>query len=163
MTGKKGRMVGKPKRMAKPIDTLLADIRELILSARRLTVRSVDTIQVLTSFEIGRRIVEHKQRGSARAEYGKQILRELAERLTTEFGRGFSRANLEYMRKFYLAYRDRLVGKSQMPSGKLTTRDKSQMPFDEDHFFVDLVFYNRLFRKFGRQFSQNQKELGYGG
>lgn len=113
-----GRMIRKPKNTAEPVDALLADIRGLILAARRAVVRSVDTLQVLTSFEIGRRIVEHTQRGSARAEYGKQVLKELAERLTAEFRRGFSRANLEYMRKFYLAYRDRLAEKSQMPSGK---------------------------------------------
>lgn len=32
----------------------------------------------------------------------------LAEKLTTEFGRGFSKSNLEYMRRFFLAYQDRL-------------------------------------------------------
>lgn len=135
----KDRMIRKPKNTAEPIDTLLADIRGLILAARQTAVRSVDTLQVLTSFEIGRRIVEHKQRGSARAEYGKQVLRELAERLTVEFGRGFSRANLEYMRKFYLAYRDRLVEKPQMSSGKLTASDTSQMPSSESAMIDHVV------------------------
>ncbi len=117
----KGRMIRKPKNTAEPVDSLLADIRGLILAARRAAVRSVDTLQVLTSFEIGRRIVEHTQRGSARAEYGKQVLRELAERLTAEFGRGFSRANLQNMRSFFLLYRDRLPQIRQTPSGKSTT------------------------------------------
>jgi hypothetical protein len=76
------------------VDQLLADIRGLILAARRAVVRSVDTLQVLTSFEIGRRIVEHEQQCAARAEYEKRTLGELAERLTEEFGRGFSRSNL---------------------------------------------------------------------
>ncbi|MFH1778213.1 MAG: hypothetical protein ABH952_11765 [Candidatus Omnitrophota bacterium] len=30
----------------------------------------MDTIQVVTNFEIGRRIVEHEQKGSERADYG---------------------------------------------------------------------------------------------
>lgn len=125
--------IQKSKGSAEGVDTLLADIRDLILSARRAAVRSVDTLQVLTSFEIGRRIVEHEQRGAKRAEYGKQVLRELAERLTAEFGRGFSRSNLEYMRKFFLTYRDRLPEKSQMPSGKLQSKPhkKSQIPSGE--------------------------------
>ena len=129
----KRRTIRKPGPQAKRVDTLLADIRNLILSARRAAVRSVDTLQVLTSFEIGRRIVKHEQRGAKRAEYGKQVLRELAERLTAEFGRGFSRSNLEYMRKFFLTYRDRLPEKSQMPSGKLPRKlhEKSQIPSGE--------------------------------
>ena len=98
---------------------LIANIRELILSARTSVVRSVDLIQVLTNFEIGRRIVEHEQQGAERAEYGKALLKELASELTKEFGRGFSRSNLQNMRKFYIAYADRLPEKCQMPSGKL--------------------------------------------
>jgi len=127
MAGKE-RMTRIAKGATGQVDALLADIRDLILSARRAVVRSVDTLQVLTSFEIGRRIVEHEQQGAARAEYGKRTLGELAERLTEEFGRGFSRSNLEYMRKLFLAYRDRLPGKSQMVSGKLQseTHEKSQ-------------------------------------
>lgn len=101
------------------VDALLVSIRELILSARRVAARSVDILQVLTSFEIGRRIVEHEQQGEARAEYGKQVLSDLAERLTAEFGRGFSRSNLQNMRNFFLLYQDRLPHICQMPSGKL--------------------------------------------
>jgi predicted nuclease of restriction endonuclease-like (RecB) superfamily len=126
----KRRTIWKSSAQAERVDTLFAGIRELILTARRAVVRSVDALQVMTSFEIGRRIVEHEQQGSARAEYGKHVLRELAERLTAEFGRGFSRSNLEYMRKFFLTYRQRLPQKSQMPSGKSQPRphQKSQMP-----------------------------------
>ena len=129
----KRRAIRKSDAQAARVDTLLADIRALILSARRAAVRSVDTLQVLTSFEIGRRIVEHEQQGSSRAEYGKRVLEELAERLTAEFGRGFSRSNLEYMRKFFLTYRDRLPEKSQMPSGKSLPKphQKSQIPSGE--------------------------------
>lgn len=71
------------------IKRLLADIRGRILSARRVVVRSVDTLQVLTSFEIGCRMVEHEQHGTSRAAYGKLVVEELAKRLPTEFGEGF--------------------------------------------------------------------------
>lgn len=109
---------------------LYARIRQLVLDARQAVSRAVDTCQVMASFEIGRRIVEHEQQGAQRAEYGKQVLKELARQLAGEFGRGFSRSNLEYMRKFFLAYRDRLPDISQMPSGKLPSAPphKSQMP-----------------------------------
>jgi hypothetical protein len=83
---------------------LIADIRELI--------------QVFTSFQIGRGIVEHEQQGTDRAEYGKALLKDLVDSLTNEFGRRFSRSNLQNMRKFYLSYSDRFPGKCQMSSGK---------------------------------------------
>ena len=65
-------------------------------------------MQVHSNFEIGRRIVEEEQRGEDRAAYGQEIIRTLAERLTEEFGRGFSTSSLAYMRTFYLTYQDRL-------------------------------------------------------
>ena len=86
---------------------LLVSIRELIVSARRTVARGVDIVQVLTNFEIGRRIVEHEQQGEKRAGYGREIVKELAQRLTAEFGEGFSKRNLEYMRRFHLEYRHR--------------------------------------------------------
>ena len=108
------------------VDKLLADIRDLILSARQAVVRSVDTLQVLTSFEIGRRIVEQEQHGTSRAAYGKLVVEELAKHLTTEFGKGFSKSNLEYMRRFYTMYRDRYPSIAQSVSGQLALRGKAQ-------------------------------------
>ena len=49
-------------------------------------------------------IVEFEQEGKVRAEYGKQLLVNLAKDLTRKNGRGFSRSNLLYMRKFYLSF-----------------------------------------------------------
>ena len=98
--------------------TVLYDgVRRLVLSARQTISRGVDLLQVHTNFEIGRRIVEQEQQGSDRAEYGKEILKDLSARLTAEFGAGFSRSNLEYMRRFYLTYADRLPQISQTVSG----------------------------------------------
>lgn len=110
------------------MNTLIEEIRELIRSARQAVVHSVDLIQVLTNFEIGRRIVEHEQQGSDRAEYGKAVLKALSAELTTEFGRGFSHRNLEYMRKFFLAYRERAPEISQMPSAKFPPDQTPRMP-----------------------------------
>ena len=107
---------------------LLHEIRDLIQSARRAVVHSVDLVQVFTNFEIGRRIVEHEQGGDERAEYGKALLKELSTELTKEFGRGFSRSNLEYMRKFYLTYQDRATQIARTPSAKFLADEKSQTP-----------------------------------
>ena len=108
------------------VQRLTAELRELIRGARHLAARSVNSVQVLTNFEIGRRIVEFEQQGKRRAEYGKRLLKKLSTELTAEFGRGFSRSNLEYMRKFYLVYQDRGAQISQMTSGKFPVDQKSQ-------------------------------------
>ncbi len=85
-------------------------------------------LEVLTSFEIGRRIVEHEQGGEERAEYGKALLKELSGALTAEFGRGFSERNLRSMRKFYQIYRDRYARIRKMPSAELPMNEKSRTP-----------------------------------
>ena len=110
------------------MNELIHEIRALIQSARLAVAHSVDLIQVLTNFEIGRRIVEHEQGGKERAAYGKALLKELSAALTEEFGRGFSRSNLEYMRKFYLTYQDRAAQIAQTPSANFLADEKSQMP-----------------------------------
>jgi predicted nuclease of restriction endonuclease-like (RecB) superfamily len=107
------------------IDTLFAEIRGLILSARNTIARGVDMAQTLTSFEIGRRIVEYEQNGRQRAQYGQKIIKELADRLVDEFGKGFSERNLRSMRKFYQTYRDRLTPIWQTKSAELTANTKT--------------------------------------
>ena len=80
-------------------------IRQLVQSARGSAARGLNLLQVHTNYEIGRRIVEEEQGGAHRAWYGKEVMRELAARLISEFGKGFAKSNLEYMRRFYLAYK----------------------------------------------------------
>lgn len=108
------------------LDKLLPQIRELITQARSAAMRTVNTLQVVTNFEIGRIIVVQEQRGAERAEYGKALLKELSTALTVEFGIGFSRTNIEYMRRFYLTYRERAIPISQTPSGKSSALQKTQ-------------------------------------
>lgn len=88
-------------------------IANLLKDARKNVVQTVNKTMVYTYFEIGRMIVEEEQNGNERAEYGKQILKELSKRLNAEFGKGFSQRNLEQMRQFYLTY-----SKTQTPSAE---------------------------------------------
>lgn len=79
-------------------------ITDLLKNARKKAVYSINQTMVYTYFEIGKIIIEEEQKGQKRAEYGKQIIKELSQKLIKEFGKGFSRRNLEQMRQFYLAY-----------------------------------------------------------
>jgi predicted nuclease of restriction endonuclease-like (RecB) superfamily len=109
----------------KPVP-LYEDIRALVLSARQTIARGVDLLQVHTNYEIDRRIFEQEQSGSDRAQYGQELMKELAARLTEEFGTGFSLSNIKYMRQFYLAYPDRVSPIGQILSGQFKRSPISQ-------------------------------------
>lgn len=94
---------------------LIGQIREIMNTARHNVAREVNNEQLLAYWNIGRVIIEHEQDNSERAEYGKQTLKQLSRVLTKEFGKGFSRSNLQNMRAFYLAYPN-----CQTLSGKLS-------------------------------------------
>lgn len=79
-------------------------IRQILESARSNVARTVNTTQVVANWMIGREIVEEEQMGKKRAEYGAALIREIAERLTRNYGTGYSFPNLKFMRQFYLEY-----------------------------------------------------------
>lgn len=85
-------------------DGFYSRILDLLKTARKTVVQSVNKTIVDTYFEIGRLIVEEEQNGKSKAEYGQNLIPELSQKLTTEFGKGFSTTNLKQMRTFYLTY-----------------------------------------------------------
>ena len=90
-----------------PQDTapeLLADIRQLLIHARRNVARAINSAMVQTYWQIGHAIVEHEQRGNSRAEYGTQQLAHLSASLGEEVGKGFDVTNLRNMRRLYLTF-----------------------------------------------------------
>ena len=84
----------------------LDDLRKIINSGRDSAYAAVNSIGILTYWNIGKRIVENEQQGENRAEYGKKLTKVLAEQLSKEFGNTYSQRNLEYYRKFYLVFND---------------------------------------------------------
>lgn len=89
-----------------------ADLFERVVSilerARVNIVRAVNGNMVTAYWLIGREIVQEVQGGAERAEYGKQVIEDLAERLTTKYGKGFSTTNLWYFRQLYQVFSDRM-------------------------------------------------------
>lgn len=88
---------------AAPTD-LLARIRGIWERSRAQAARSVNTAHVCANWLIGQQIVEAEQGGEQRAGYGQALLKTLAERLTAEFGTGFSLTALKHMRGFYQGF-----------------------------------------------------------
>jgi len=88
---------------------LFERVVSIIEEGRKNTVRAINFNIVLSYCLIGREIVEEIQEGKVRAEYGKQILEELSQKLNLQYGKGFSVANLRLFRQFYLTYSERII------------------------------------------------------
>jgi len=83
---------------------LKLEIGNLLKGGREHAGRAVNIILLQTYWHIGKHIVEFEQKGSEKATYGSELLNRLSKDLTLEFGKGFSRSNLVYIRKFYLMF-----------------------------------------------------------
>lgn len=96
------------------INPLVGEIRDILDASRKNVAREVNNELIRSYWKIGEIIIRYEQNDSIRAEYGEQTLKQLSKELTSEFGKGFSRSNLQNMRAFYLNYEN-----CQTLSGKL--------------------------------------------
>lgn len=129
--------------------SLVTDVVALIEAARSAAARSVNTIMTTTYWRVGQLIVERQQRGAHRAEYGAMVLEHLADTLTARYGRGFSRRNLDDMRRFYLAWPIRRTASAK--SIRQTTSAKSEaltFPLPWSHYVRLLSVKNSDARAF---------------
>ena len=84
-------------------NTVYDNIRTVLVNARQKVYTAVNSAMVEAYWDIGRQIME-AQNNNARAEYGTQLLKYLADRLTAEFGKGFEETNLRKIRQFYQVF-----------------------------------------------------------
>ena len=101
---------------------LVSQISGLWEKAKEKAAFAVNTELLKASWQTGRYIVEFEQGGNTKARYGEQLITNLAKDLTRMRGRGFSRSNLIYMRKFYLTF-----PKSETLSHQLTWSIDNQL------------------------------------
>jgi len=97
-------LMKRPMKKATKAPVLYERVREILAAARAGVARTVNTTQVVANWLIGREIVEEEQHGARRAEYGGRLLEELSQKLTRDFGVGYSVQGLRYMRQFYLEF-----------------------------------------------------------
>jgi predicted nuclease of restriction endonuclease-like (RecB) superfamily len=84
--------------------SLVSQIGILLQNGREQAGRAVNNILVKTYWEIGKYIVDFEQGGNEKSEYGTKLLDRLSKDLTLAYGKGFSRSNLVYIRKLYIAF-----------------------------------------------------------
>ncbi|MBR1375049.1 MAG: hypothetical protein IJ566_03100 [Cardiobacteriaceae bacterium] len=90
-------------------DNLFNKISDLIEQSRSRVLTAINSAEVYTKYAIGQYIVEYEQQGEERAQYGKQVLQDVSERLTEKFGKGWSVEILKLCRLFYQIYSPKIV------------------------------------------------------
>ena len=118
------------------LNTLIVNIEQTVANAREKLAFSVNNTITETYWQIGKYIVETEQDGKIKAAYGKKLLTTLSHELTLRLGKGYSRPNLNNMRKFYLKYPN-----CQMVSDKLSWSHICELiKLDDD---LERSFYER--------------------
>ena len=82
------------------------DVRSIIEQGRKMAYAAAGQAAITTYWNVGRRIVEEEQAGKVRAEYGKNLMKNLADDLVPSYGNSYSKRNLDYYKKFYLLFPD---------------------------------------------------------
>ena len=93
-------------------------------------------MQVASNWLVGKRIVEQEQKGAAKAEYGKYVIRLASETLTQEFGKGYSETNVKSFRKFYMMFDKILI--QQTPSANLPIGQTLSAQFNSIELLKDI-------------------------
>lgn len=86
------------------MEKLISDIESIVSVAKEKIAGSVNSVMTETYWTIGKYIVEFEQDGQAKSVYGSGLLTALSKELMLRLGKGYSRPNLNNMRKFYLRY-----------------------------------------------------------
>ena len=92
-----------------PYQSVITEIKSIISSGQEAAYSASSKAMLLTYWNIGKRIVEQEMGGSERAEYGRGLISALADDLTKEFGKNYSKRNLHYYIKFYQCFPDEQI------------------------------------------------------
>ena len=78
-------------------DDILQDMRGIIDSSRDAAYRAVNVTLIRRNWLIGYRISEEELSGENRAEYGASVIARLSKELSKEYGKGFTKTNLQLL------------------------------------------------------------------
>jgi len=129
----------KPVKVAKTLP-IYKRVREILELAKTTVARSVNTTQVAANWLIGREIVEEEQNGQRRAGYGDALLQNLAERITADFGEGYSVHNLKFMRRFYLNF-PKILGNAAIGYAPRIQFPADKIPINSNNHSVGVIGY----------------------
>lgn len=135
--------------MNRDLSHILPEIRQLIEASRQHIVSTANLTLVQLNWHVGRVITQDIQNHMKRAAYGEQLLTALAGKLTSAYGKGFSRPNLQDMRRFFERFKicSALPSKSSEPKilPDITLEDKGRIAIDfAKHHHLGWTHYRML-------------------
>ena len=110
--------------------SFIAKLKEIVETSRRLAYSAVNFAQVRQNWLVGRTLVLQEQKGNARAEYGKQVIKLASKALTQEFGKGFSERSLWKYRQFFLMFKELNI----VPTVSAQSRIEITFPLSWSHY-----------------------------
>ncbi|KVN33422.1 hypothetical protein WJ63_05355 [Burkholderia pyrrocinia] len=137
--------------------SLLTDVRHMIDAARARAAVAINAELTLLYWQVGRRL-RNDMLGGERAGYGQQIVPALAERLTAEYGRGWSVQQLRHCMRMAEVFPDEAI-LSALRRELSWTHLKTLMYVDDPHkrdFYIELC---RLERWSSRQLQERMQSM----
>ncbi|MFC0323168.1 YhcG family protein [Gallibacterium melopsittaci] len=134
-------------------DKLISTIAQIIEQARSHVRQTVNSAMVQSYWEIGRLLVEDEQNGQYRAEYGKAVLKNVSERLTAMYGKGFDVRNLRNMRAFYLTFPIRNALRTELSWTHYRSLIRIENPQAREWYLKETIENNWSSRALDRQIS----------
>lgn len=128
------------------------NIKNLVISSRQRVYTVVNTEMLNLYWNIGKIIMEIQQ-GDERASYGDSVLEKLSDKLTNEFGKGFSKRNLERMRKLYIYFPIATTMSSQLSWSHYLELIKIQEEPKRNFYIKETINSNWSVRELQRQVS----------
>ena len=126
------------------------NIKDLVMNSRNKVYQTVNTEMLNLYWNIGKAIMEIQQ-GDERASYGDAVLEKLSQKLTNEFGKGFSSRNLRTMRKFYICFPIATTLSSQLSWSHYLELIKIDEEAKRNFYFNECINSKWSVRELGRQ------------
>lgn len=138
------------------IDSLYEKVSALIEQARKKASKSINTIEVYCKYCIGKYIIENELDGKYRASYGKKALKILSEKLTHEYGSGWSVETLTLCRKFFNVYSKIVNGVYEIEDSNSKATIYANFNLSWSHYLILMRIENEEERHFYEIESFNQ-------
>ena len=115
-------------------NNITVDACEIIDSAQTAAYRAVNTTLTIRNWLLGKRISEEILRESDRAEYGKEVIKELSNTLTKKYGKGFNLRTLYKCQQFYRYFPEIVRSLASQSDGILIVRPMTAQLLSWSHY-----------------------------
>ncbi len=140
------------------IENIYKDIKEKIIIARGKMLKHIDTTMTEVYWYVGK-ITYELSNNSTKASYGKQIIDALSEKLTNEFGSGFSPVSIRRMRRFYEYYPIWSAVPTELSWSHFQELIRVDRKEEREFYENESIKSNWGYRELGRQISTNYIDL----